>query len=108
MTEVVHWTGFFIAFLALAGWSVFLVMFTRAQLPSANALGILQKVDQAMDERIKRLLTSIEAKRRPAVQSVPSQPNAAQEELRNIFGGNPVAPIGEQPDSEDDRLEIIS
>ena len=97
-----------IAVLCLAGWATTNVMMTRASVQAANALKILFQVDATVDDRIASQIQRIEQRRnrgaapasRPAPQE-PANPMAA------IFAV-PGSPIEEQPDSDDERLEVVS
>ena len=90
---------------ALSGWTALLVFYSRASLVQANALNVLHKLDAMFDDRVTRVVGRIQERalrpKAPTLQS-PSQPpqNAAQDALRDIFGGQPLEPIDEQPDVE--------
>jgi len=100
-----------IALLALGGWAFTNVRVTHGLLPQANALNVLGKLDAIIDERIRVVVERVTARaeRRPPGDQPRAQTqarNAATEELERAFGGMPLSPIGEQPDS-DQRMEVV-
>lgn len=100
----------FIAVLALAGWTAVLVLFSRSLLPMANALSVLHKVDKLIDDRIAAVVERIRARQQRGApkagpQTGQTQQNTGDDELARIFGGSPIEPLGEQPDSS---LEVVS
>ena len=102
-----------VALVALAGWTAVLVLLSRSLLPMANALGVLHKVDSVVDDRIQRVVERIEGRRNRGVPVVPPpqpkpQSNQAASQLAEIFGGSPIEGIGEQPESDGERLEVVS
>ena len=100
-----------VALLALGGWAFSNAHLSRSLLPMANAVGALQKVDALIDDRIMRVVQRIREReeKRPATQVQQAQGgnNAAADALKDIFGGQPIEPISEQPDSGE-GLEIVS
>jgi hypothetical protein len=109
MTEAQIWSG--VALLSLAGWGTFIVMVARSVLPQANALGSLHKIDALIDDRITKIIDRIRSRQTPppAVQSSqqPSNGQTRTNPIEQIFGGTPLEPIGDQPDS-DSSIEVVS
>ncbi len=107
----IFWAG--IALLALAGWAVTLAILTRAFVPMANTLSILHKVDKLIDDRIATVVQRIRDRQDRGMSKAQNVPrgtesdarDAANDALRQVFGGAPLEGIPEQPDSD---LEVVS
>lgn len=96
-----------VAFLAIAGWTATNALLSRSLLPMANALGALHKVDATIDDRIMKVVTRVRERQNPP--RVNEQPKREQQQvnpLADLFGGAPIAPVGDQPDA-DERLEVV-
>jgi hypothetical protein len=107
MTEAQVWSV--VALFAIAGFATFVVQVARGVLPQANALGSLQKTDALIDERISKILDRIRIRQNPqqaAHASQPSQNGSQTNPIEELFGGAPLEPIGDQPDSG--GLEVVS
>jgi len=103
-----------VAILALAGWTTVLVLLSRSLLPMANALGVLNKVDSVIDDRIMRVVQRIrerEDKRSVLQATQPQQKEtsgaARVNPITELFGQGAIEPVGEQPDSSE-NLEIVN
>ena len=100
MTDAHLWAA--IALAAIVGCGILLYLMARSVLPMLNALAVAEKVDERMDNRIRAILErakTMDERKRPQV--VPGQQSAQRvNPLEEIFGGAPLEPIGEMPDSE--------
>ena len=100
------------ALLAFAGWTYTLVALMRHLLPMANAVGVLQKVDALVDDRITRVVTRIREKESEKPNVPPGKPqpaprDATQDAFRSIFGTNAIVePLLDQPDADD--VEVMN
>jgi hypothetical protein len=106
MTDAHFWAC--IALLALGGWASTLVFLGKSMLPMANALGALNKVDALFDERVMKVLDRVRDRQNPARKANRDQPPQQQtptNPLSQIFGGDPLIPVGDQPDAE--GLEVV-
>lgn len=95
--------------LALAGWSLFIVLYARALLSIANAFKVMHQIDAHFDKRINDVLDRARANTAKTKPTVPDGRASAQEtrtqinnELSSVFGA-PLIPIDEQPDP----LEVV-
>jgi len=99
-----------IAFASLATLGAFVVLYGRSLLPQANAFKVLSQVDQHINDRIRSLTARIEARENRIPKPSPQPTNGTAEapysaELRGIFGGEAIEPVGEQPPA--DGIEIV-
>jgi hypothetical protein len=111
VTNAIFWAC--IAIICLFGWMVTLIFLSKSILPMANALSALGKLEAHMDEQIRRVLERIQQKQGsiPNPPKVPvteqkSSTEAALDAVRNMFGKDALRPIGEQPPSDAEGLEI--
>jgi len=104
MREALPWL---VAVAALGGWSAVLILLSRSLLPMANALGALNKVDALFDERVMKVLDRVRDRQNPARKVNRDQPPQQQpvNPLSQIFGGDPLTPVMDQPDAE--GLEVV-
>jgi endonuclease/exonuclease/phosphatase (EEP) superfamily protein YafD len=101
----------FLAFLALGGWAVDLYLRARVQQSQANALMILDKVDERMNERLEKLVARVREqllKAQPKVPSAVPKPapasNPVDTRMQQIFGDSGLV---DQPDADDTDLETV-
>lgn len=103
MSEHFFWAALLV--LTVAGWSWSTIAYARSQQTQANALMILDKIDERMDARTDRLVQRVLEKQNKAKPEVPSgrpEETRVPSSLEGIFGGmTPLVPIIEdQPDLE--------
>lgn len=104
----------FLAFLALGGWAVDLYLRARVQQSQANALMILDKVDERMNERLEKLVARVREQLLKAQPKVPDampkraperpQPSPVDSRMQQIFGDSGLV---DQPDADDTDLETV-
>lgn len=110
MESALLWSS--VALLALAGWAGTLFVLTKALMPQANALNVLQKVDTLIDGRIRSVVERVQQRQGKlpdpktiGTRVVDNPDDAAASAIRDVFGGAPLMPLDEQPDSGSEMVE---
>ncbi len=103
MTTAQFWAAATIV--VLAGWTVTLIFLMRALLPMANALKVYSQLNEHIDRQIRQVVERIQGRQGgiplPKEKRMASEPpETTIDALREVFGGNPIEPISEQPDNE--------
>ena len=103
---VIEWAGFAVALAALGLLAWFVAAFARAQLPQAQALMQLNKLDAEIDNRIGRVIERLRQREHPEKRTVapPSlRPADARppDPFQGVFDPGGIEPLEDQPEMAD-------
>lgn len=101
-----------LALAGFAGWTVTLIFLSKSILPMANALNALGKLGGYEDEKIRKVIERIQERTGGVIPPPPKVPAREHQQsgvdaVRQAFGGDVFQPIGEQPPSDADELEVV-